>query len=165
MNKINQASLNKEEKYARLKVYEAAKKAQDVFENTFAFNTLIAACMEGLNAISVAKNENLELEALFIILNLLEPIVPHIAYELSNRLFKCENFKEVELLDEVFIKDSFNIGISVNGKKRGELEIEASLSKDEILQKAKQEVAKWLKQKELVKEIYIDKKLVNLVVK
>ncbi len=165
LNKINQASLNKEEKYARLKVYEAAKKAQDVFENTFAFNTLIAACMEGLNAISVAKNENLELEALFIILNLLEPIVPHIAYELSNRLFKCENFKEVELLDEVFIKDSFNIGISVNGKKRGELEIEASLSKDEILQKAKQEVAKWLKQKELVKEIYIDKKLVNLVVK
>lgn len=162
---IIQANLNKEEKYARLKVYEAAKKALEVFENTFAFNTLIAACMEALNALSVAKNESLEREGLGIILNLLEPIAPHIAYELSKRLFECKNLGKITLLDEVFVKDSFNIGVSVNGKKRGELEIASNLSEAEILSLAKKEVAKWLENKELIKEIYISKKLVNLVVK
>ncbi|KGI56921.1 leucine--tRNA ligase [Campylobacter sp. MIT 97-5078] len=162
---IEQNALNKDEKLARLKVYEALKKSNELYESNFAFNTLIAACMEALNALSVAKNENLELEGFYILLNVLEPIIPHLASELSSELFGCENFKKLELLTEVFVKDNFSIGVSVNGKKRAELEIEASLSKDEILSKAKESVAKWLEGKELVKEIYIDKKLVNLVIK
>ncbi|NDJ27795.1 leucine--tRNA ligase [Campylobacter sp. MIT 12-8780] len=162
---IDQNALNKDEKLARLKVYEALKKSNELYESNFAFNTLIAACMEALNALSVAKNENLELEGFYILLNVLEPIIPHLASELSNELFGCENFKKLELLSEVFVKDSFNIGVSVNGKKRAELEIEANLSKDEIISKAKENVAKWLEGKELIKEIYIDKKLVNLVIK
>ncbi|TQR33679.1 leucine--tRNA ligase [Campylobacter sp. MIT 99-7217] len=165
LESIVQEKLNKEEKYARLKVFEAAKKGEEVFEKSFALNTLIAACMEALNALNAAKNENLELEGFYIILNLLEPIVPHIAYELSNRLFGCENFQKIKLIDEVFIKDSFSIGVSINGKKRAELEINAHLSQDEIINEAKQSVKKWLEGKELLKEIYVEKKLVNLVVK
>lgn len=163
---IKQEQLNKEQKYARLKVYEALKKSNDLYENkSFAFNTLIAACMEAINALNLANDENLELEALYILLNVLEPVVPHLASELSQELFGCENFKILDLRPEVFIKDSFNIAISVNGKKRAEIEIAANLSKQEILNEARQRVEKWLENKELVKEIYIEKKLVNLVVR
>ena len=162
---IDQASLNKDEKYARLKIYEALKKSEEVYTQNFTFNTLIAACMEALNALNVCKNKALEQEAFYIILNILEPIIPHICFELSDKLFKCENFKKLELKAEVFIKDNLNLAVSVNGKKRAEFEISSSASKDEILKAAKQSVAKWLEAKELVKEIYIDSKLVNLVVK
>jgi len=42
---IDQSTLSKEAKLARVKVYEALQKSTDVYEKTFAFNTLIAACM------------------------------------------------------------------------------------------------------------------------
>ena len=62
----------KDEKFARLKIYEALKKSTEVFGDTFAFNTLIAACMEALNAINAQDNEDVNAEGFFIILNLLE---------------------------------------------------------------------------------------------
>ncbi|ELK4666357.1 leucine--tRNA ligase [Campylobacter coli] len=157
--------LNKEEKYARLKVYEALKKSFEVYTQSFAFNTLIAACMEALNALAACKNEALEQEAFYIILNILEPIIPHVCFELSDKLFKCENFKVLNLKEEVFVKDSLNLAISVNGKKRGEVEVSSSASQDEILELAKQKVSKWLEGKNIVKEIYVEGKLVNLVIK
>ncbi|KAA6225626.1 MULTISPECIES: leucine--tRNA ligase [unclassified Campylobacter] len=165
LSEILQDNLTKDEKYARLKVYEALKKSYEVYEKSFAFNTLIAACMEALNALALCKNENLEQESFYIILNILEPIVPHICFELSSMLFDLENFKEIKLKDEVFIKDSLNLVVSVNGKRRGEIEVKSLATKDEILQRAKENVAKWLEGKEIIKEIYVDKKLVNLVIK
>ncbi|EGY3994874.1 leucine--tRNA ligase [Campylobacter upsaliensis] len=165
LEEISQVALSKEEKYARLKVYEALKKSQEVYTKSFAFNTLIAACMEALNAIGACKNQALEREAFFIILNILEPIIPHICFELSEKLFHFENFKKLELKSEVFVKDSLNLGVSVNGKKRAEIEVSASLKQDEIIQLAKEKVAKWLEGKSVIKEIYVPNSLVNLVVK
>ncbi|EKO7624421.1 leucine--tRNA ligase [Campylobacter upsaliensis] len=165
LEEISQAALSKEEKYARLKVYEALKKSQEVYAKSFAFNTLIAACMEALNAIGACKNQALEREVFFIILNILEPIIPHICFELSEKLFHFENFKKLELKSEVFVKDSLNLGVSVNGKKRAEIEVSASLKQDEIIQLAKEKVAKWLEGKSVIKEIYVPNSLVNLVVK
>lgn len=165
LEEISQAALSKEEKYARLKVYEALKKSQEVYTKSFAFNTLIAACMEALNAIGACKNQALERESFFIILNILEPIIPHICFELSEKLFHFENFKKLELKSEVFVKDSLNLGVSVNGKKRAEIEVSASLKQDEIIQLAKEKVAKWLEGKSVIKEIYVPNSLVNLVVK
>ncbi|EGK8048019.1 leucine--tRNA ligase [Campylobacter lari] len=165
LQEIDHRSLNKEEKYARLKVYEALKKSFEVYEESFAFNTLIAACMEALNALNTINHKEVSKEAFYIILNILEPIIPHVCFELSEYLFKCENFKVLKIKDEVFVKDSFNIAISVNGKKRAQIEINSEAKEDEILALAKENVAKWLEGKTIVKEIYIDKKLVNLVVK
>ncbi|HEG2580875.1 TPA: leucine--tRNA ligase [Campylobacter lari] len=165
LQEIDHQSLNKEEKYARLKVYEALKKSFEVYEESFAFNTLIAACMEALNALNAINHKEVSKEAFYIILNILEPIIPHVCFELSEYLFKCDNFKVLKIKDEVFVKDSFNIAISVNGKKRAQIEINSETKEDEILALAKENVAKWLEGKTIVKEIYIDKKLVNLVIK
>lgn len=51
--------LTKEQKYARLKVYEALKKSYDVYNSSFAFNTLIAACMEAMNALNAQDNDEI----------------------------------------------------------------------------------------------------------
>ena len=165
MPEIQQESLNKEEKYARLKVYEALKKADEVYEGNFAFNTLIAACMEALNALNSVQNKALLQEGFFIILNVLEPIVPHICSELSERLFKRANLGKIALASEAFVKDSLKLGVSINGKNRAEIEVSNTATKNEILQSAKKATQKWLENKEIVKEIYVEKKLVNLVVK
>lgn len=162
---INHLNLNKDEKYARLKVYEALKKSSEVFESSFTFNTLIAACMEALNALNAQNNKDVWTEGYYIILNLLEPIIPHVCWELSSELFGLKNFTKIELKNEVFVQDSINLAITVNGKRRAEIEVEKSLSKDEILQIAKKEVEKWILGKEIIKEIYVPNKLINLVIK
>ena len=162
---IDHAALNKEEKYARLKVYEALKKSQQVYENSFAFNTLIAACMEALNALNAQSNKDVFTEGYFVILSLLEPIVPHICAELSERLFGRVNFCELRVCEEVFESDTIKLAVTINGKKRAEFEAGASLSEGEILSLAKQNCAKWLEGKSVVKEIYVKNKLVNLVIK
>ncbi len=162
---ITHSNLNKEEKYARLKVYEALKKAGDVFEGTFAFNTLIASCMEALNALNAQNNKDVWTEGYFIILGLLEPIIPHVCWEISDELFGCKNFAKVAIKDEVFVSDSINLAITVNGKKRAEFSAPSSASGEEIIAIAKNEVAKWIEGKEIIKEIYVPNKLVNLVIK
>lgn len=162
---IDHASLNKEEKYARLKVYEALKKSQQVYESSFAFNTLIAACMEALNALNAQSDKDVFTEGYFVLLCLLEPIVPHICAELSERLFGRANFCELRVCEEVFESDTIKLAVTINGKKRAEFEAGASLSEGEILSLAKQSCAKWLEGKSVVKEIYVKNKLVNLVIK
>jgi len=95
----------------------------------------------------------------------MEPVIPHTAWEISKKYFNLQNFDKQEIVEEVFVEDSISLGVSVNGKKRGEIEVAADASKDAIIEAAKAEVAKWLEGKEIVKEIVVPKKLVNLVIK
>ncbi|SFV58586.1 Leucyl-tRNA synthetase [hydrothermal vent metagenome] len=166
MPTIDQSSLTKEEKIARAKVYEALKKSVDVYEKTFAFNTLIASCMEALNALDKQSNEQVWSEGLYIITHLLEPIIPHVCAELSQELFESKNLAgKIEILDEVFVQDTITLGVAVNGKRRAEIEVDAGASKEDIVAMAKESVAKWLEGKNVVKEILVPNKMVNLVVK
>ncbi len=163
---IEHKSLDKNAKEARAKVYDALKKSEVVYQNSFAFNTLIASCMEALNALDKQDNSDVWSEGIYIILHLLEPIIPHITTELSQELFGRANLKNsIKVLDEVFVKDSIVLAVSINGKRRGEIEVDAGASKDEILEMAKASVPKWLEDKKIVKEIVVPNKLVNLVVK
>jgi leucyl-tRNA synthetase len=168
INFIDQSSLSKEEKEARKKVYEALQKADEVMNKTFAFNTLIASCMEALNALNKQDNKSIWTEGYYILTNILEPIIPHTCWELSDKLFARSNFENrLSIKEEVFVQDTVVLAITINGKKRGELEVSPSASKEEILELAKEtEVAKkWIDGKEMIKEIVVPNKLVNLVVK
>lgn len=162
---INHANLNKDEKYARLKVYEALKKSSEVFESSFTFNTLIAACMEALNALNAQQNKDIWTEGYYIILSLLEPIIPHVSWELSSELFGLKNLRKIELKSEVFESDTINLAITINGKRRAEIEIDKSLSDQEIINQAKIAASKWIGSSEIIKEIYVPNKLVNIVIK
>ena len=61
--------------------------------------------------------------------------------------------------------DSIMLGVSVNGKNRASIEVDAAASQDVILEAAKAAVEKWIEGKEIVKSIVIPGKLVNLVIK
>ena len=162
---IEHKTLAKEEQFARKKVYEALKKSNEVFDSGYAFNTLIASCMEALNALNAQKNTKVWTEGYFILLNLLEPIIPHVCWELSGEFFELKNFTKLELIEEVFEESSITLPVTINGKKRCEIEVSKDASKDEILATAKDASAKWIESKSIIKEIYVPNRLVNLVVK
>lgn len=163
---IDHSALSKEEKEARKKVYEALLKSNEVFTKTYTFNTLIASCMEALNALQTQKNDSIWAEGYYILTNILEPIIPHTCWELSKKLFDLKNFDgKIELKEEVFALESIVLAVTVNGKKRCEIEVAPDTSKDEILAKAKIASAKWLENSEILKEIVVPNKLVNFVIK
>jgi leucyl-tRNA synthetase len=163
--KIEHGALAKEEQYARKKVYEALKKSEESYKNgSYSFNTLIAASMEAFNALSAQTNRTVWSEGYFILLNILEPIIPHIASEMSEKLFECENFtRQIEIDESVFETESMILAVTVNGKRRAEFEINVNASEEEILAAGRAAAAKWIEGLNLKKEIYVNKKLVNLV--
>jgi len=163
--KIDHNSLSKEEKEARKKVYEALQRSEYVFTDSHTFNTLIAGVMEALNALNAQENSDVWTEGYFILLHVLEPIVPHLAWELSTELFNRTNFAKIALLDEVFVSSTITMAVSVNGKRRLEIEVATDATKDAIEASAKEQAAKWIDGKVIVKVIVVPNKLVNIVVK
>ena len=162
---IDTSKLSKEEKEARRKVYEVLKRSKDTYERTFAFNTLIAASMEALNALNKIDNKDVYTEGYWILMNVLEPVIPHITSEISEELFRRNNFGEIKIDKEALKKDEINYPIQVNGKKRAEISLPADISKEEALKKAKEAVKKYIEGKEVVKEIFVPKRIINFVVK
>ena len=98
------------------------------------------------------------------------PFAPHISSELWQQLGN-DNFIEESgwpKWNEEFLKTSeIQIVVQVNGKLRGKIKVSTELEKQQILEKAKQEenVAKFLADKEIVKEVFVPGKLINFVVK
>ena len=162
---IDHSSLNKEEKLARKKVYEAQKRSNEVYEERYTFNTLIAGVMEAINALNAQSNADVWSEGYWILSSIMEPIIPHTCWDISQTCFSLNNLTKQEIVEEVFVEDSVTLGISINGKRRGEIEVAPDAPKDEVIALAKEVVAKWLEGQTIVKEIVVPKKLVNLVVK
>ncbi|WP_457564071.1 leucine--tRNA ligase [Caminibacter pacificus] len=162
---IDISKLTKEEKEARRKVYETLKRSKDTYEKTFAFNTLIASAMEALNALNKIDNKDIYTEGYWILMNVLEPIIPHITSEISEELFNRENFKPIKIDEEALKKDEINYPVQVNGKKRAEISVPADANKEEVLKIAKEAVAKQIEGKEIVKEIFVPGRIINIVVK
>ena len=162
---IEHSSLTKEEKFARKKVYEALVRANDVYAERYTFNTMIAGVMEAMNALNAQSNSDVWSEGYWILTSIMEPVIPHTCWEISNEYFSLNNLTKQKVLEEVFVEDSIMLGVAVNGKRRAEVEVAMDASKEEILASAKELIAKWLEGKEIVKEIVVPKKLVNIVIK
>ncbi len=77
----------KTEKHARKKVYEALKRAEEVYVERYTFNTMIAGVMEAMNALNEQTNRDVWSEGYWILTSILEPIVPHLCWEISDTLF------------------------------------------------------------------------------
>lgn len=166
--KLDSNNLNSSQKLARKKVYEALQKSNEVFskrQHNYNFNTLIAACMEALNALSAQDHKDVWTEGYFILLAILEPIIPHICWELSEEKFGRANFCEIAIDSSAFISEECTFAITINGKKRAEISVPKDLTNDELLALGKKAVAKWLDNVEIKKEIIVPNKLINFVVK
>ena len=162
---IEHASLSKDEKFARKKVYEALVRANDVYGEKYTFNTMIAGVMEAMNALNAQSNSAIWSEGYWILTSIMEPVIPHVCSEISSEYFSLKNLTLQKVLEEVFVENVIILGISINGKARAEIEVAVDESQENIIKIAKESAAKWLEGKTIVKEIVVPKKLVNLVIK
>ncbi|RIV16813.1 class I tRNA ligase family protein [Mycoplasmopsis gallopavonis] len=165
---INNSELNQDEKIARYKLYLGMQKQQEVFENRaneYSFNTLVSWAMETLNAYDKVTKPELITEMFYVLLNLLEPFTPHFAWEISEKYFNLTNLTDFTIDLKALEQDTVTYPISVNGKFRVEITVDKNLSKDQILNLAKQAAAKWIGDAQIIKEIFVPNKIVNLVIK
>ena len=101
---------------------------------------------------------------------MLHPFAPHMAEELWEKLRKKESVYNAEWpsYDEwMLIDDDVTIAIQINGKLRGTYTGLNGVMQDEVSAYAHEtaDIAKWLEDKILVKEIFVPNKLLSIVVK
>ena len=149
------------------KVYhQTVKKVTSDFE-TLGFNTAIAQMMIFMNE-AVKGTCPKEYAEGFI--KMLSCICPHVGEEIWSILGHNDTiaYEKWPTFDEAALnEDTIEIGVQVNGKVKGVVELLKTEDKDSALAKAKavDGVAKAIEGKTVVKEIYVPAKIVNIVVK
>ena len=95
------------------------------------------------------------------------PIVPHLANECLSKLGNEKDLNWPKLEKDFLVTDNIEVVIQINGKKRNLISVEKNLSKENILSKIKESnlVDKYLKDKEIVKTIYVENRLINIILK
>ena len=143
----------------------AIKKVSSDIDTT-KFNTAVSAIMILVNEIyKVGKLTHDEYKALLL---LISPFAPHIA----NELFDVMGYGDVEkqawpVADEsALVLDEIEMPVQINGKVRAVVKVPADASQDAIVEiaKANEEVAKYITGN-IVKVIYVPKKILNIIVK
>lgn len=160
------------------KVQATIKKVTDDIEESFSFNTAIAALMELVNEFfeynekkpPEKRNPKLIREASENLLLLLSPFVPHLAEELWEKMGHSESIhrqKWPTYNPELLKKDEVEIAVQVSGKLRQRITIPVNLTAEEVEKIAlgDSRIQKFIENKEIVKIIYVPQKLVNIVVK
>ncbi|RLD17233.1 MAG: leucine--tRNA ligase [Caldiserica bacterium] len=152
--------------------YTVKKVTLDI-ERDFQFNTAIASIMEFLNRVERFKY-NLRRDFLNkiieTILLLLYPFAPHITSELWKIRGKGNNIWEnrwPEYSEDVIKKRKKTVVIQINGKVRDKIEVSPDISEEDIkkLVYEREQVKKYIKDKEILKEIYIKEKIFSIVVR
>lgn len=184
--------INKEDNNSRdldILMHQTIKKVSKDIED-FRYNTAISAIMVFVNALE--KQDGIDKKYLETLILLLAPFAPHLAEEMWQRINghmvkRPNNLKRKKQLNNLTIQQFNSIHLSswptydlklvteeittipvqVNGKLRAtiKLKTEDLKLKNEALQKAKEDekVQKWLQGKKIIKEIYIDGRLINFV--
>ena len=148
--------------------HKAIKKVGDDIEN-IKFNTAIATLMALINDITATGAITKEELKIFTIL--LNPFAPHVTEEVFEMCKLGEGIVAEQKwpeYDETKCKDeTIEIVVQVNGKIKTKLNIPVEAEKNAVLEQAKADanVAKSIENMNIIKEIYVPNKLVNLVVK
>ena len=148
--------------------HKAIKKVSYDIEN-LKFNTAIAALMALMNVI--AEKGSINKAELSVFTMLLNPFAPHVTEEVWSEMKLGEGMVTEQIwpkYDESKCKDDvIEIVVQVNGKVRARLCVAADIQKDDAiaLAKAEDRIAAEINGKNVVKEIYVPGKLVNIVIK
>ena len=135
----------------------------------FSLNTVISGFMEcNNNLIAIAKKEGgMDKETLEAAVLLLAPFAPHMGEELWEELGHTDSVfhHEWPAHDEEAMKDDeVEIPVQVNGKTKAVISIPVDISKEDAIAKAKEVLGDKLSGN-IIKEIYVPKKIVNIVAK
>ncbi len=159
--------LTDEEGYSKemeTKMHQTIKKVSSDFEN-LKYNTAIAAMMSLINEFyKVGKVTKGEFKTLITLLN---PVAPHMTEELweimgfGGRLYQT-SWPEYD--EAKTVESTVEIAVQINGKTKATLAINKDDSKDVVIPKAKEVIADKLTGN-IVKEIYVPGRIVNIVMK
>ena len=137
----------------------------------FKFNTAISSFMEFINWLSQPEilSKGVDRRTVETFLVLLAPFAPHFAEEIWEIMGHSKSiFKEKwpEYSPSLVESDMVEVVIQINGKLRGTLKLNKEISRKEVVEKAKAipRVAKYLKDKDINKTIFIPEKIINFVV-
>ncbi len=143
--------------------------------DAFSFNTMVAKLMEYVNELMKLKDTAIAHTEAWQEVNrtlplMLAPIAPHIAEELWQRLgnsYSIHNESWPAWSEELASDDVIEIPIQVNGKVRGRITIPADADSDAAIATARADdnVARYLEDGTVAKEIYVPGRLVNFVVR
>ncbi len=136
---------------------------------SFSLNTVISGFMEYNNKlVELTKKGGVDAETLKTVVRLLAPFAPHIAEELWEVLGGTETvfasgWPAYE--EEAMKEDQITIPVQINGKTRATIDIAAEEAKDNVLAAAREALGDKLSGVNVVKEIYVPGKIVNIVAK
>ena len=147
--------------------HKTVKKVSEDIEN-LKFNTAIAALMSLINEIYATKQINkAELKTFITLLN---PFAPHITEEIYENvgfggMLNEQNWPEYD--ESLCVDDTIEIVAQINGKVKAKLVVSVDENKDDVIAKVKSEprIQNAISGKNIIKEIYVPGKLVNIVVK
>ena len=146
------------------KMHQTIKKVSNDFES-LKYNTAIAAMMALIN--DFYKKGSVNRAEFGTLLKLLCPVAPHITEELweangyEGRLYKAT---WPEYSDEKCVESTVTIAVQVNGKLRATIQAPKDGDKDSIIAQAKEAAAEKITGN-IIKEIYVPGKIVNIVCK
>jgi leucyl-tRNA synthetase len=158
----------KDENLVTIKMHQTIKKVTNDL-GSFKFNTAIAAIMEYVNIMKEQGASEKNLEALA---QLIAPFAPHMAEEIWCEVLGKEfsihksawpTYDEAQL-----VFNEVSLTVQVNGKFRGQVVVdkEIILDKNRVLETVKDDptIAKWLEGKEVKDTIYVEGKVINILV-
>ena len=175
LRKVNRECLRKDKHFSgeetdketlRL-LHETILKVTEAVED-LRFNVAISQMM--ILANHMQKAESYSVESAKTLLQLLAPFAPHLAEELWSKLGGQPSIADhpwPKAREELLVADEITIVFQVNGKLRGQAQFPQEVDKETVITAAKadEKVQSFLEGKEIVKEIYVPGKLVNLAVK
>lgn len=137
---------------------------------SFRFNTAVSAFMEYINALANEAKNGIDRATLETLAVTIAPFAPHLGEEMWQQLGHEKSVFDAvwPAFDEKWlVDDEVEIAVQVNGRVRAKTNISTTATQDEAIALVKQlpEVAEWIEGKQTVKEIYVQGRLVNLVVK
>ena len=148
------------------KIHQTIKKVSNDFEN-LKFNTAIAAMMSLVNDFYKEKSINKAEYATLILL--LNPVAPHMTEELWESIYGGRAYQQKwpEYEEAKTVESNVEIAVQINGKVKATLGV--ALDEDEESVKAKAHaipaIAELMAGKNVVKEIYVKGRILNIVVK
>ncbi|MBE7376838.1 leucine--tRNA ligase [Pseudomonas lopnurensis] len=170
---LDVTSLSDEQKAVRRAIHLAIKQASVDVGQHHKFNTAIAQVMTLMNVLEKAaaatdQDRALLHEGLEAVALLLAPITPHICHELWQRLGNSGAIIDAQWpqVDEsALVQDSLTLVVQVNGKLRGQIEVPASASREEVeaTARANENVLRFTEGLAIRKVIVVPGKLVNIV--
>ncbi len=161
------------DKRLRRKLHSVLKDLTEDMLGKFHFNTSISKSMELINEvynyINKSKKSNLELlkefEETFLIF--MYPITPHLSEELWSKLGKnglVAEQKWPEYDNDALKEENIELPIQINGKVRGKITVQSSITEENLKELVLEKFSKKI-QGNIVRFIYVPKKLVSVVVK